>query len=67
MAQVQRFASKSSFILVGDLNAHHMEGLCSVSPTNNHSHAAYNFASLSGYEQLITGATLILTNVPGFI
>ena len=40
-----------------------------------HGHAAYDFASLSGCEQLVAGAThksgnrldLVLTNVPGII
>ena len=75
MAQIQSIDSKSSFIFVGDLNAHHMEWSCSVSPANNHGHAALDFASLSGCEQLVAAATyksgnrldLVLTNVPGII
>ena len=75
MAQIQSIDSKSSFAFVGDLNTHHKELLCSVSPTNNHGHAALDFASLSGCEQLVAGAThksgnrldMLLTNVPGII
>ena len=54
MAQIQSIDSKSSFIFAGDLNAHHREWLCYVSPTNNHGHAAFDFASLSGCEQAIS-------------
>ena len=54
---------------------HIIENVCSVSSTNNHGHATFNFALLSGCEQLVAGAThtsenrlnLILTNVPGII
>ncbi|KAK3894304.1 hypothetical protein Pcinc_001927 [Petrolisthes cinctipes] len=66
---------KSSFIFVGDVNAHHQEWLNSVSPTNRHGHAALDFTNLSGCEQLITGPThisgncldLVLTDVPGVV
>ena len=63
------------FNFAGDLNTHHREWLGSVSFISNLSHAALDFASLSGCEQLFTGAThksgnrldLVLTNVPGII
>ena len=75
MAHIQSTDRKSSFIFVGDLNAHHREWLCSVSPTNNHGHAAYDFTSLSGCGKLVAGTThksgnrldLVLTNVPRII
>ena len=69
----QSIGSKYYFIFVRDLNTHHREWLCSVSPTNNHGHEAFDLAS--GCEQLVAGAThksenhldLVLTNVPGII
>ena len=75
MTQIQRNDSKFLFIFVGDLNLHHRELLCSVSPANNHSHTAFVFASLLGCEQFVVGAThksanrldLVLINVPGII
>ena len=71
----QSIDSKYSYIFVRDLNTYHREWLCSVSPTNNHGHATFDFASLSSCEQLVAGAThksenhldLVLTNVPGII
>ena len=57
MAQIQSIDSKSSFIFVGDLNAHLREWLCSISPTNKHGHAALDFSSLLDCKQLVTGAT----------
>lgn len=54
MASMQLTDNKSSFIFISDFNAHHCEWLNS---THAFSLAAYNFAILSGYEQLVNNPT----------
>ena len=75
MAEIQNVDRKAAFIFVGDLNAHHKEWLNSVSNTDQSGHAAFDFSSLSGCEQLVNSPThqsgncldLLLTNVPGVV
>ena len=45
---------RASFLFVGDLNRHHQEWLCSTT-TNRHGVAAFDFATVSGYDQLVVG------------
>ena len=60
---------------VDDLNAHHQEWLKSVSLTDCHGIAAFDFANLSGCTQLIKEPThrlgncqdLLLTDVTGVV
>ena len=60
-----------AFLFVGDLNGHHQEWLCSTT-TNRHGVAAFDFATVSGRDQLVVGPTharggtldLLMTDVP---
>ena len=54
---IQELDRKLSFIFVGDQNAHHQKWLNSESLTDCHSIAAFDFANLSGYTQLIRANT----------
>ena len=45
-----------SFLFVGDLNGHHQEWLGSTA-TNSHGVAAFDFATVSGCDQLVVGPT----------
>ena len=47
---------RASFLFVGDLNGHHLELLGSTS-TNRHGVAAFDFATVSGCDQLVMGPT----------
>ena len=47
---------RTSFLFVGDLNGHHQEWLGSTT-TNRHGVAAFNFATVSGCDQLVVGPT----------
>lgn len=75
MASIQSEDRKAVFVFVGDFNAHHREWLESVSPTDAHGRAAYDFASVSGCSQLVSGPThhagncldLVLTDVPDIV
>ena len=75
MATIQESDSKASFVFMGDFNAHHIEWLRSVSPTDGHGRAAFDFANLSGCDQLVDCPThvsgncldLLLTDVPGVV
>ena len=75
MAHIQQNDRKSSFVFVGDFNAHHREWLNSISPTDRHGLCAYDFSSESGCVQLVSEPThvsgncldLILTDVPGVV
>ena len=51
MAAVQAEDVRASFLFVGDLNAHHQEGLGSTT-TNRHGVAAFDFATVSGYDPI---------------
>ena len=58
---------KAAFIFVGDLNAHHQEWLGSVSGTDRHSVAAYDFLNLSGCVQFTNEPTYRLDNCLGLL
>ena len=65
---------RASLLFVGDLNGHHQEWLGSTT-TNRHGVAAFDFATLSGCDQLVVGPTyarggtldLLMTDVPGIV
>ena len=67
-------AVHASFLFVGDLNGHHQEWLGSTT-TNSHGVAAFDFATVSGSDQLVIGPTharggildLLMTDVPALI
>ena len=46
----------ASFLIVGDLNGHHQEWLGS-STTNRHRVSAFDFATVSGFDQLVARQT----------
>ena len=56
MAAVQGENVCASFLFVGDLNGHHQEWLGSTT-TNGHGVAAFDFATVSGCDQLVVGPT----------
>ena len=56
MAAVQAEDVRASFLFVGDLNGHHREWLGSTT-TNRHGVAAFDFATVSGCDQLVVGPT----------
>ena len=56
MATVQAEDVRASFLFVGDLNGHHQEWLGSTTP-NRHGVAAFDFATVSGCDQLVVGPT----------
>ena len=64
----------ASFLFVGELNGHHQEWLGSTI-TNRHGVAAFDFASVSGCDQLVVGPTharggaldLLITDVPDLV
>ena len=60
MSDIQELDRKLSFIIVGNLNAHHQEWLKSVSPTDHHGIAVFEFTNLSGCIQLTKEPTLNL-------
>ena len=74
MAAVQAVDVFASFLFMGVLNGHHQEWLDS-STTNRHCVAGLDFATASGYDQLVTGSTqtrrgtldLLLTDVPDLV
>ena len=65
---------RASFLFVFDLNGHHQEWLGSTT-TNRHVIAAFDFATLSGCDQLVVGPTharsgtfdLVMTDVPDLV
>ena len=65
---------RASFLFVGDLNGHHQEWLGSAT-TNRHGIAAFDFATVSGGDQLVVGQTharggtldLLMTDVPDLV
>ena len=63
MGQVQSIDSKAVFVFVGDANAHHLEWLEVVSPTDGHGRDALDFCNLAGCEQMVRGATHIAGNL----
>ena len=74
MAAVQTEVISASFLFVGDLNDHHQEWLGSTN-TNRHGVAVFDFATVSGCEQLVVGPThehggaleLLMTDVPDLV
>ena len=73
MAVVEAEDVRASFLFVGDLNGHHQEWLCSKT-TNRHGVAAFDFATVSGCDQLVVGPTHarggtldLLTDVPDVV
>ena len=74
MAAVQAEDVRASFMFVGDLNGHHQEWLGS-SMTNSYGVAVFDFATVSGCDQLVVGPTharggilyLLMTDVPDLI
>ena len=73
MAAVQAEDVPASFLFVGDLNGHHQEWLGSMT-TNCHGVAAFDFATVSGCDQLVVsptharGGTLdLMTDVPDLV
>ena len=74
MAAVQAEDAHASFLFVGDLNGHHQEWLGSAT-TNRHGVAAFDFATVSGCDQLVVGPTqlvvrtlgLLMTDVPDLV
>ena len=65
---------RASFLFVGDLNGHHQDWLGSTT-TKSHGVAAFDFATVSGCDQLVVGPThacggildLLMTDVPDLI
>ena len=63
-----------SFLFVGDLNGHYQDWLGSTT-TNSHGVAAFDFATVSGCDQLVVGPTharggilnLLMTDVPDLV
>ena len=74
MAAVQADDVRASFLFVGVLNGHHQEWLGSTT-TNRHGVAAFDFATVSGCDQLVVGRTharggtldLLMTEVPDLV
>ena len=74
MAAVQAENVCASFLFVGDLNGHHQECLGSTT-TNSHGVAAFDFATVSGCDQLVVGPThahgetidILMTDVPDLV
>ena len=74
MAAVQTEDVCASFLFVGDLNGHHQEWLGSTT-MNRHGAAAFDFATVSGCDQLVVGPTharggtldLLMTDVPDLV
>ena len=55
-AAVQAEDVRASFLFVGDLNGHHQEWL-GYTTTNRQGVAAFDFATVSGCDQLVIGLT----------
>ena len=74
MAAVQAEDVRASFLFVGDLNGHHQVWL-GCTTTNRHGVAAFDFATVSGCDQLVVGPTharggtldLLTTDVPDLV
>ena len=74
MADVQTEDIRASFLFVGDLNGHHQEWMGS-SKTNRHGVLAFDFATVSGCDQLAVGPThvrggtldLLMNDVPDLV
>ena len=74
MAAVLAGDVRASFLFVGYLNGHHQEWLDSAT-TNRHDVAAFDFATVSGCDQLVDGQTharggtfdLLFTDIPDLV
>ena len=74
MAAVQAEDVRASFLFMGDLNGHHQEWLVSTT-TNSHGVAAFDFATVFGWDQLVVVPTharggtldLLMTDVPDLV
>ena len=74
MAAVQAEDVHASLLFAGDLNGHHQEWLGSTT-TNHYGVAAFDFATVSGCDQLVVGPTharggtldLLMTDVPDLV
>ena len=74
MAVVQENDVKATFVIVGDFNAHHQQWSTNGN-TDARGRAAFDFATLSGTDQVISGPThregncldLLFTDVPGLV
>ena len=74
MAAVQAEDIRASFFFVGDLNDHRQEWL-GPTTTNRHGVAAFDFATVSGCDQLVVGLShargatldLLMTDVPDLV
>ena len=74
MVAVQAEDMRASFLFMGYLNGHHPEWLGSAM-SNSHGVAAFDFATVSGCDQLVVGPTharggildFLMTNVPDLI
>ena len=66
--------ARASFLFVGYLNGHHQEWLGCMT-TNRHGVAAFDFATVSGCDQLVVGPAharggtldLLMTDVPDLV
>ncbi len=75
MASIQESDSKASFVVLGDVNAHHQEWLNSIFPTNQHGRGALDISNLSGCEQIVQSPThapgncldLLFTDAPSAV
>ena len=56
LASMAAMYIRTSFMFVGDLNGHHQEWLSSTNP-NHHGVAAFDFATVSGCDQLVVTPT----------
>ena len=74
MAAVQAEDVRASFLFVGDLNGHY-QGWLGSTTTNRHGVAAFDFATVSGCDQMVVGPTharggtlnLFMTDVPDLV
>ena len=73
-AAMQAENARASFLFVGHLNEDHYEWLGSTTP-NQHGIVAIDFATVSGWDQLVVGSTqarggtfdLLMTDVPNLV
>ena len=74
MATVQAKDVRAVFLFVGDLNGHQLKSLGSKT-ANRHDVASFDFASVSGCDQLVVGPTharggtldLLMTDIPDLV
>ena len=66
MAAVKAEDIRAFFLFVGDLNGHHQDWLGSAT-TNRHGVAAFDFATVSGCDQLVVSPTQAHGETPDFL